>query len=249
MYILISNDDGVEAPGIKALYQALIGYGECQVLAPMSDMSGTSNALTLNRPLYPHYFENGFIGLDGTPADCVHMGMNGLLEHKPDLVVSGINLGANLGDDVLYSGTVAAASEGRFTKAPSFAFSLVSKSTQNMPTAAYFAKKIVSLYSGIELPPHTVLNVNIPDLSLEQVKGIRITRLGYRSNSLPPVLTNNPRGKVGYWIAACGDIMDNSEDTDFKAIHEGYVSLTPLQIDRSNHEVIGQLRTLGKELS
>lgn len=246
MYILVSNDDGVSAPGIRALYDALSDFGQCQVLAPIRDMSGTSNSLTLDRPLYPHYLENGFIGLDGTPADCVHMAMNGFLEHKPELVVSGINLGANLGDDVLYSGTVAAATEGRFTTAPSFAFSLVARDPTNLPTAAYFARKLVENYAKLELPTQTILNVNIPNLPLEQVKGIKLTRLGYRTHSLPPVKTVNPRGKTGYWISLVGDIVDGGEGTDFHAIEEGYVSVTPLTIDRSCKSALESLHRLGK---
>lgn len=246
MHILISNDDGVTAPGIKALYDVLIEYGDCSVLAPIRDMSGTSSSLTLDRPLYPAYLENGFIGIDGTPADCVHMGMNGLLKVKPDLVVSGINLGANLGDDVLYSGTVAAATEGRFASGPSFAFSLVSKSTKYLATAAYYAKKIVKEYAKLDLPKHTVLNVNIPDLPLDQVNGIQLTRLGYRTHSLPLEQTTNPRGKLGYWISRVGDIVDGGEGTDFYAIKEGYVSITPLTIDRSCLLSMDSLQTLRK---
>lgn len=246
MYILVSNDDGVSAPGIQALYDALVDYGQCQVLAPIRDMSGTSNSLTLDRPLYPHYLENGFIGLDGTPADCVHMAMNGFLDYKPDLVVSGINLGANLGDDVLYSGTVGAATEGRFTQAPSFAFSLVSREATNLPTAAYFARKLVENYAKLDLPAHTILNVNIPNLPLNEVKGIKLTRLGYRTHSLPPEKTVNPRGKVGYWISLTGDIVDGGEGTDFHAIAEGYVSVTPLSIDRSCRLALDSLHTVGK---
>lgn len=233
MYILVSNDDGVSSPGIKALYNAMVDFGTCQVLAPMNDMSGTSNSLTLDRPLYPHYLDNGFIGLDGTPADCVHLAMNGFLTEKPNLVVSGINVGANLGDDVLYSGTVAAATEGRFTKAPSFAFSLVSKKETHLATAAFFAKKIVEKYGKLTLPTHTILNVNIPDLPISKVKGIKLTRLGYRAHSQPPEKTVNPRGKVGYWISLVGDIVNGGEGTDFYAISQGYVSITPLTIDRS----------------
>lgn len=248
MYILVSNDDGVYAPGIQALYQALTDYGDCQVIAPMRDMSGTSNSLTLDRPLYPHYLENGFIGLDGTPADCVHMAINGLLENIPEIVVSGINLGANLGDDVLYSGTVAAATEGRFTKAPSFAFSLVSREVTHLSTAAHFARVLVESCSKMDLPPYTILNVNIPNLPIDQVKGIRMTRLGHRTHSLPAIKTINPRGKVGYWVSLAGEIIDGGEGTDFYAINEGYVSITPLQIDRSYHQAFETLRSLEKEL-
>lgn len=248
MRILISNDDGVYAPGIKALYDAVADYGDCQVIAPVKDMSGTSSSLTLDKPLYLKELDNGFIGVDGTPADCVHMGMNGALDYKPDLVLSGINLGANLGDDVLYSGTVAAATEGRYTKAPSFAFSLVSRETTHLPTAAYFVRKIIEEYAIFDLPVHTVLNVNFPDLPIEKVKGIKLTRLGYRTHSLPPEKSINPRGKEGYWISLSGDIVDGGEGTDFKAIAEGYISITPLTIDRSCQTALDYLHSrLGKE--
>lgn len=247
MHILISNDDGAYAPGIKALYDAVADYGDCQVIAPVKDMSGTSNSLTLDKPLYFSLLDNGFMGVDGTPADCVHMGMNGVLDHKPDLVLSGINLGANLGDDVLYSGTVAAATEGRYTKAPSFAFSLVSKKTTHLSTAAYFARKIIEDYATLDLPTHTVLNVNCPDLPIGQVKGIKLTRLGYRTHSLPPEKTVNPRGKESYWISLSGDIVDGGEGTDFKAIADGYVSITPLTIDRTYQSALDYLHcVIGK---
>ena len=146
MRILISNDDGVTAPGLAALYGALVDYGECVVIAPDQDKSGASSSLTLDRPLHPHTLDNGFISINGTPTDCVHLGIHGLLNQQPDMVVSGINLGANLGDDVLYSGTVAAALEGRFLDLPSFAFSLVSRQVDNLPTAAYFARKLVEAH-------------------------------------------------------------------------------------------------------
>ena len=162
MRILISNDDGVSAPGIAALYDALADYCECVVIAPDQDKSGASSSLTLDRPLHPHTLTNGFISINGTPTDCVHLGLNGLLEQQPDMVVSGINLGANLGDDVLYSGTVAAALEGRFLERPSFAFSLVSRQVDNLPTAAYFARKLVDAHHLLELPPRTVLTSTFP---------------------------------------------------------------------------------------
>ena len=161
MRILISNDDGVTAPGLAALYAALADYTECVVIAPDQDKSGASSSLTLDRPLHPQTLANGFISLNGTPTDCVHLGLNGLLECEADMVVSGINLGANLGDDVLYSGTVAAALEGRFLARPSFAFSLVSRQVENLPTAAYFARKLVEAHADLELPPRTVLNLSL----------------------------------------------------------------------------------------
>lgn len=236
MRILIANDDGVYAPGIVALHDALADYAECQVVAPIQDMSGVSSSLTLDRPLYPVTLPNGFIGLNGTPADCVHLGLNGLLDPVPDLVVSGINLGANLGDDVLYSGTVGAALEGRFTGKPSLAFSLCSRQPDNLATAAHIARQLVERLGQAELPPRTVLNINVPNLPLEHIKGIRLTRLGHRQRTRPPVCETNPRGKRGYWISVAGDAEDAGPGTDFHAIIQSYVSVTPLQLDRTFQE-------------
>ena len=233
MRILISNDDGVTAPGLAALYGALADYAECVVVAPEQDKSGASSSLTLDRPLHPHTLANGFISINGTPTDCVHLGIHGLLEQQPDMVVSGINLGANLGDDVLYSGTVAAALEGRFLDHPSFAFSLVSRQVDNLPTAAFFARKLLEAHASLDLPPLTVLNVNIPNLPLDKIRGIQLTRLGHRARAAAPVRVVDPRGKAGYWIAAAGDVEDGGPGTDFHAVMQGYVSITPLQLDRT----------------
>ena len=233
MRILISNDDGVTAPGLAALYTALADYADCVVIAPEQDKSGASSSLTLDRPLHPHTLANGFISINGTPTDCVHLGIHGLLEQQPDMVVSGINLGANLGDDVLYSGTVAAALEGRFLDHPSFAFSLVSRQVDNLPTAAFFARKLLEAHASLDLPPRTVLNVNIPNLPLAKIRGIQLTRLGHRARAAAPVRVVDPRGKAGYWIAAAGDVEDGGPGTDFHAVMQGYVSITPLQLDRT----------------
>jgi 5'-nucleotidase len=233
MRILISNDDGVAAPGLAALHAALADYAECAVIAPDQDKSGASSSLTLDRPLHPSTLPNGFISLNGTPTDCVHLGLNGLLPQVADLVVSGINLGANLGDDVLYSGTVAAALEGRFLARPAFAFSLLSRLPDNLPTAAYFARKLVEAHEQLDLPPRTVLNVNIPNLPLEHIRGIQLTRLGHRARAAAPVKVVNPRGKEGYWISVAGDAEDGGPGTDFHAVMQGYVSVTPLQLDRT----------------
>ena len=233
MRILISNDDGVTAPGLAALYGALADYAECVVVAPDQDKSGASSSLTLDRPLHPHTLANGFISINGTPTDCVHLGLHGLLEPQPDMVVSGINLGANLGDDVLYSGTVAAALEGRFLDRPSFAFSLVSRQVDNLATAAFFARKLLEAHASLDLPPRTVLNVNIPNLPLDKIRGIQLTRLGHRARAAAPVRVVDPRGKAGYWIAAAGDVEDGGPGTDFHAVMQGYVSITPLQLDRT----------------
>ena len=247
MRILIANDDGVYAPGLVALHQALADYAECAVVAPDQDRSGASSSLTLDRPLHPQRLDNGYISINGTPTDCVHLALNGLLEHTPEMVVSGINLGANLGDDVLYSGTVAAALEGRFLDKPAFAFSLLSRQTDNLPAAAQIARRLVAMHDQLDLPPRTVLNVNIPNLPLVRIRGIQLTRLGHRARAAAPVKSVNPRGKEGYWIAVAGDAEDGGPGTDFHAVMQGYVSITPLQLDRTFHEGfrgLGILETL-----
>ncbi len=242
MRILISNDDGVAAPGLAALHAALADYADCTVIAPDGDRSGASSALTLDRPLHPCVQANGYISLNGTPTDCVHLGVNGLLPDMPDLVVSGINMGPNLGDDVLYSGTVGAALEGRFLARPAFAFSLASRSAENLATAAHFARRLVAAHEQLDLPPRTVLNVNVPNLPLERIRGVQLTRLGHRARAAAPVRDVNPRGKAGYWIAAAGDVEDGAEGTDFHAVMQGYVSVTPLQLDRTYQDGLNRLR-------
>ena len=241
MHILIANDDGVYAPGLAALYDALADYADCSVVAPIQDMSGASSALTLDRPLHPVTMPNGFVGVNGSPTDCVHLGLNGLLPRTPDLVVSGINLGANLGDDVLYSGTVAAAIEGRFSGRPAFAFSLVSRTADNLPAAARIARMLVEAHEKLDVPPRTVLSVNIPNLPFEHIRGVKLTRLGHRARAKPPVREVNPRGKEGYWISVSGDAEDGGPGTDFHAVMQGYVSITPLQLDRTYHEAFAGL--------
>ncbi len=235
MRILIANDDGVNAPGLAALHTALKDYAKCSIIAPDQDRSGASSSLTLDRPLHPQTLSNGYISVNGTPTDCVHLGLHGLLPEAMDMVVAGINLGANLGDDVLYSGTVAAALEGRFLQRPSFAFSLLSRQTQNLPSAAWFARRLIEAHGELALAPRTVFNVNVPDLPLAQIKGIKLTRLGHRARAAAPVRTVNPRGKECYWLAAAGEVEDGAEGTDFHAVSQGYVSITPLQLDRTLH--------------
>ena len=241
MHILISNDDGVHAPGIIALHQALQSLADCQVIAPDRDRSGASCSLTLDQPLYPEVLSNGFVSVNGTPTDCVHLGINGYFEQRFELVVSGINLGANLGDDVLYSGTVAAALEGRFLKRPAFAFSLASRNPKNLPAAAAIARLLLAQQQRFNLPEQSILNVNIPDLPLEQIKGLKLTRLGHRLHAHPPVKFTNPRGKQGYWLAVAGGIEDGGEGTDFHAVSQGYVSITPILVDRTHFQQLDSL--------
>lgn len=241
MRILITNDDGVLAPGVKALHGALTDYAECVVVAPHEDRSGASSSLSLDRPLRPFTLENGFVGLNGTPTDCVHLGLNAFYEDSIDMVVAGINHGANLGDDVLYSGTVAAALEGRFLSRTAMAFSLVGRQAENMAGAASIARRMVEMHDKLDLPPRTILNVNIPNLPREQIKGIRLTRLGHRSRAAKPVRWVDPRGKEGYWISVAGDAEDGGEGTDFHAVMQGYVSVTPLRVDKTHFEVFDHL--------
>ena len=242
MRILIANDDGVNAPGLAALHQALSDVADCTVVAPQQDRSGASSSLTLDRPLHPQQLDNGFISVDGTPTDCVHLALNGYLEQPMDMVVAGINLGANLGDDVLYSGTVAAALEGRFLQRPAFAFSLVSRNPANLSTAGWFARQFIQQQHRLQLPPHSVLNVNVPDLPLDEIRGIKLTRLGHRARAASPVKSANPRGKPGYWLAAAGTEVDGEDGTDFHAIKQGYVTVTPLKLDRTFHARLDDVR-------
>ncbi len=229
--ILISNDDGVFAPGLAALANALSEVASIQVVAPDRNRSGASNALTLDRPVDAHCHDNGFVSLSGTPTDCVHMGVSGLFGAVPDIVVSGINAGANLGDDVIYSGTVAAAMEGRSLGLPPIAVSLAGHYPKHYETAAAIAKTIVENVSSLGLPARSVLNVNVPDRPLSDIQGIHITRLGHRAAAGKPESSKDPRGKVRYWVAGAGDALDNAPGTDFYAVEHGFVSITPLHID------------------
>jgi len=229
--ILISNDDGVFAPGLAALANALSEVASIQVVAPDRNRSGASNALTLDRPVDAHRHDNGFVSLSGTPTDCVHMGVSGLFGAVPDIVVSGINAGVNLGDDVIYSGTVAAAMEGRSLGLPPIAVSLAGHYPKHYETAAAIAKTIVENVSSLGLPARSVLNVNVPDRPLSDIQGIHITRLGHRAAAGKPESSKDPRGKVRYWVAGAGDALDNAPGTDFYAVEHGFVSITPLHID------------------
>ncbi|RRJ85089.1 5'/3'-nucleotidase SurE [Aestuariirhabdus litorea] len=246
MLVLLSNDDGVFAPGLEALHAVVAQMYPCVVVAPDRDRSGASSSLTLDRPLRWTRQENGFTSINGTPTDCVHLALNGLLETSPEMVVSGINLGANLGDDVLYSGTVAAALEGRFLARPALALSLCSRSSVHLVTAQQVVRQLLARLDQLAMPPRSILNVNIPDLPLDQLKGFQLTRLGHRARPPQPVRVTDPRGKEGYWISAVGKGEDAGEGTDFHAVQAGYVSLTPLQIDKTHYEAFsGVERWLG----
>lgn len=241
MKILISNDDGVYAPGLAALASALADVAEILVVAPDRDRSGASNSLTLDRPLRPHRLKNGFYSLNGTPTDCVLLAVSGAFDFTPDLVVSGINHGANLGDDVIYSGTVAAALEGRSLGAPALAISLALDGGKNFETAAWAAKQLLQSWNELALPARTILNVNVPDLPVDEIGGWRRTRLGHRGRSETPIRMQDPRGRECFWIAAVGPEEDAGEGTDFHAVASGQVSVTPLQVDMTRHEASGEL--------
>ncbi len=240
MRILIANDDGYLAPGIAALVQAMQGLGQIDVIAPEQNASGTSNALTLSRPL--NQFEargdhvKGFRVINGTPSDCVHVALTGLLEHRPDLVLSGINNGANMGDDTLYSGTVAAAMEGFLFGIPAIAFSQADKGWLHLEAAAATARAIVEqvLAGGLGGAPF-LLNVNIPNRADAAALPRRVTRLGRRHASEPVIRQTNPRGETIYWIGPAGDAREAGEGTDFHAVAHGAVSITPLQVDLTDH--------------
>jgi 5'-nucleotidase len=239
--ILVSNDDGYFSPGIEALAQALAGFGEVVVVAPEQNRSGASNSLTLDRPLSVSRAANGFYYINGTPTDCVHIALTGLLEHRPDLVVSGINHGQNMGDDTIYSGTVAAAMEGFLFGVSSIAFSLVDKETAHLASAARIAQEIVARHVQSPLAPLFLLNVNIPSLPYETMGPIVGTRLGKRHESEPVFATTNPRGDKMYWIGAAGSARDAGPGTDFHALAHGQVSVTPLQIDLTHNALLSDL--------
>lgn len=241
MRILLSNDDGYQAPGLAALAECLEAVSEVVVVAPERDRSGASNSLTLVRPIRAEKTANGFIRVDGTPTDCVHLAITGLLEKEPDMVVAGINSGANLGDDVLYSGTVAAATEGRFLGLPALAVSMTSHAPEHYATGAQVALELVQRLCREPLSPDVILNVNVPDLPYDKLKGIQSTRLGHRHKAEPVVKSSDPRGKVIYWVGPAGPEQDAGPGTDFHAVKEGYVSVTPLQVDLTRHSMLYEL--------
>jgi len=241
MKILISNDDGVHAPGLAALAKELAKIAEITVVAPDRNRSGVSNSLTLENPLRVVKAINGFSSVNGTPTDCVHLAVTGLLNEMPDMVVSGINEGSNLSDDVLYSGTVAAATEGRFLGLPSIAVSLSGPKCAHYDTAAKIAKLLVERLRDQPLPFDTILNVNVPDLPYEKIKGIQVTRLGTRHLAEPTIKGTDPRGRNIYWVGQPGPEQDAGPGTDFYAVNTGFVSITPLHLDLTQYKVMEEL--------
>jgi len=235
MRILLSNDDGYFAPGLESLATALSAIADIVVVAPERDRSGASNSLTLDRPLSLHRSHRGFFYVNGTPTDCVHLAVTGMLDPLPDMVVSGINDGANMGDDTIYSGTVAAATEGFLLGIPAIAISLARFSEGNFSTAARIAAELVQRYQRDKLHGTVLLNVNVPDVPYEELQGMEVTRLGRRHKAEPVVKSQSPRGETVYWVGAAGPVQDAGEGTDFFAIQRNRVSVTPLQIDLTRY--------------
>lgn len=229
--ILISNDDGYFAPGITALVEVLSDLADITVVAPEQDRSGASNSLTLDRPLMLKRAASGYNYVNGTPTDCVHLAVTGMLNDIPDMVLSGINLGANMGDDTIYSGTVAAATEGYLLGIPSIAFSLDSRSLDNLPTAAMVARDVVLRWLRLPFSEPTLLNVNVPDVAPDKLRGVTTTRLGKRHKAEPVIRMKTPRNETCYWVGAAGAAQDAGEGTDFFAVANSFASVTPLQID------------------
>lgn len=241
MHILLSNDDGYLAPGLNCLAEALAARARLTVVAPDRDRSGASNSLTLRSPLRVRRAENGFFFVDGTPTDCVHLAITGLMEQEPDMVIAGINSGANLGDDVLYSGTVAAAMEGRFLGLPAVAVSLAGHEGGHFATAAAVVLEILDRLLRSPLPADTILNINVPDLPLAAIAGYEATRLGHRHKAEPVVRGRDPQGEEVFWVGPPGAEQDAGPGTDFFAIRRSYVSITPLQVDLTRYTALDQV--------
>lgn len=240
MRVLVSNDDGVDAPGIRILAERLRAMGEVTVVAPDRDRSGASNSLTLSTPLRASRMDNGYYRVAGTPTDCVHLALSGLLDTEPDIVVSGINNSANLGDDVIYSGTVSAAMEGRFLGFPAIAVSLVTRehTGAHYESAARAVQMLMERLLVDPLPADTILNVNVPDLPWADIQGFEVTRLGKRHRSAPCVAEHDPRGRPVWWIGPAGEADDAGPGTDFHAVRRGHVSVTPIHVDLTRYQAL-----------
>lgn len=249
MHFLLSNDDGYQAPGLIMLAESLQQSGEVSVVAPDRDRSGASNSLTLDAPLRALRASNGFVFVNGTPTDCVHLAITGLLEHEPDMVISGINAGANLGDDVLYSGTVAAAMEGRFLGRPAMALSLAGENTRHYATAVHVANILIKTIASSTVDEGLLLNVNIPDVEIEHLDGFEITRLGNRHKSQPAIKAQDPRGRDVFWVGPVGAEQDAGPGTDFYAVKHNRVSITPMQVDLTAHSCLDNLAQWALELN
>lgn len=241
MKILLSNDDGYQAEGLICLAKQLAQIADISVVAPDRNRSGASNSLTLDNPIRANTADNGFVFVDGTPTDCVHLAITGLLESEPDMVVAGINAGFNLGDDVIYSGTVAAAMEGRFLGLPAIAISLAGEAFNHFETAAKVAVSLVNQLKNDPLPVDTILNVNVPDIPWDKLRGFEATRLGRRHKSESVVKSQDPRGKPIYWIGPAGPEEDAGPGTDFCAVRNHAVSITPIQIDLTRYAALDKV--------
>jgi len=241
MHFLLSNDDGYQAPGLAALAEALADLGKVTVVAPDRDRSGASNSLTLERGLRACQLEDNVYFVDGTPTDSVHLAITGLLKKEPDMVVSGINAGANMGDDVLYSGTVAAAMEGRHLGLPAIAVSMDSYTPEHYETGAKAVVQLLRDFKKVSFPASTILNINVPDIPWSEIKGFKATRLGNRHRSKDVIIQDDPRGEPMYWVGPPGEAQDAGEGTDFHAVSHHFVSITPLQIDLTRYDRLAEL--------
>ncbi len=239
--ILLSNDDGYNAPGLTTLAEALRATADVTIVAPDRNRSGASNSLTLDYPIRATEVAEHLYRVDGTPTDCVHIAITGLLDREPDMVVSGINAGENLGDDVLYSGTVAAAVEGRFLGLPAMAVSLVGQEGRHYATAARVAARLVQQLCQDPLPADTILNINVPDLSWDELAGFEATRLGHRHKAEKVIRQEDPRGRTVYWVGPPGSEQDAGPGTDFHAVRRGYVSITPIQVDVTRYTALDKV--------
>ncbi|MGB1261434.1 MAG: 5'/3'-nucleotidase SurE [Cognaticolwellia sp.] len=249
MRILLSNDDGVHAEGIKVLFDELAKMFDVTLVAPDRNCSGASNSLTLMNPLRAHTLDNGFISVNGTPTDAVHLGATQLMQPPPDLVVAGINHGENLGDDTLYSGTIAAATEGRHLGMPAIAVSLASKHAKHFQTAAVVTAKFIERLQMHPLPSDQIININVPDVPLAQLKGIQVTRLGNRHKAETMKQMQDPWQRDIYWYGPLGEKLDAGAGTDFHAVANGYASITPLTIDMTAYKSMAQITEWINELS
>jgi 5'-nucleotidase len=236
--ILLSNDDGYQAEGLATLALSLQGLADLVIVAPDRNQSGASHSLTLTTPLRVGRSRDGMYFVNGTPTDCVHLAITGMLRDEPDMVIAGINHGANLGDDVLYSGTVAAAVEGRFLGLPAIAVSLVGADPRHFDTAGHAVRALLKRLIDDPLPADTILNINVPDVPVDELRGYQATRLGYRHRAEPVVPAQDPKGQTVYWVGAAGPGQDAGPGTDFHAVEHGFVSVTPLQIDLTRHGAV-----------
>ena len=246
MLILLSNDDGYFAPGLATLAEHISKIADIVVVAPERNRSGASNSLTLDRPLTVRQASNGFYFVNGTPTDCVHLAVTGLIEQTPDMIISGINDGANMGDDTIYSGTVAAAMEGYLLGIPSFAVSMSQHNATHFETAAKVMVELIERYQKNAFPPPVLMNINVPDLPYDALKGTQVTRLGKRHKAEPVIKSKSPRGETLYWVGPAGGAADAGPGTDFYAVANEQVSLTPLQADLTHHIQLDALKHWAK---